>query len=148
MSITRQEVLGLNDAMGKLPRDIKDFEYQYCVIENSERLSAAVNKIKEALKAAASDEFLAQSKELAESASKIMGKKKIEWSDAMEEAFSALPKKAREAYNEMQKVQAALEAEYLGKESDVELYKVDKSDLPKPFPLDQFQTIAFKYFIK
>lgn len=150
MKVTRQEVLGLNDAVGSLPKDIKDFEYQLCVIENAERLSKAVEKIKEALKAAASEDFLNKSQEISEKAAKIMqeSKSKVSWPEAMTQVLDKLSKKDREAYQKMQEEQAKLEADYLGKESDIELYKISKADLPKPFPLDQAQTIAFKYFIK
>lgn len=148
--ITRQEVMGLNDAINRLPKDIKDFEYQYCLIENSERLGNAVTKIKDSLKAAAEPVFLEKSKTLSEEASEIMQKAKpaIEWGEAMNKALTAWTKKDREAYIEMQKKQATLEAEYLDKEADVALYQIDKSELPKPFPLNQEQSIAFRYFIK
>lgn len=148
--ITRQEVLGLNDLVGTLPKDIKNFEYQLCVIENTERLGTAVEKIKEALKAAAEEDFLEKSKEISEKASTILQKSDsgVSWQKAMSIALEKLPKKDREAYLKMQEKQSKLEMDYLGKESDIELYQISKEDLPKPFPLDQAQSVAFKYFIK
>ena len=150
MSITRQEVLGLNDLVATLPKDIKNFEYQLCVIENSERLGKAVEKIKEALKAAADEKFLEKSEEISNKAQKLFtdAKPKISWQEAMGKTVGKLTKKDREAYTKLQETQAKLENDYLGKDSDIELYKIDKVELPKPFPLDQPQTIAFKYFIK
>lgn len=150
MMITRQEVLGLNDLVATLPKDIKNFEYQLCVIENSERLGKAVEKIKEALKAAADEKFLEESEKISTKAQKIFtdSKGKITWQEAMGQAVESLSKKKREDYTKLQEDQAKLEQDYLSKDSDVELYMIDKSELPKPFPLDQAQTVAFKYFIK
>lgn len=148
--ITRQEVLGLNDLVATLPKDIKNFEYQLCVIENSERLNKSVEKIKEALKAAADEKFLEKSEDLSKKAQKIFTEadSKISWQEAMSRAVEKLSKKDREEYIKLQETQSKLESDYLGKESDIELYKIGKEELPKPLPLDQMQTIAFKYFIK
>lgn len=147
--ITRQEVLYLYEALGSLPKDIKDFEYHLCLIENTERLEAAVNKIREALKAAAYPAFLETSVELSKRAAEIAKEKSItDWYEAMTAATDELPEEEKEKYIEMQKAQAEIETKFLAEPSDIELYKLEKSKLPSPLPLDLRQTIVLKYFIK
>jgi len=147
--VTRQEVMFLHEAMNSLPTDIKDFEYHLCLIENTDRLTSAVNKIREALKAAADPAFLEQSVELSKRASEIAKEKEIvDWYEAMSEATAELSEEDRTAYLELQKIQAGIETKFLAEPSDIELYKIDKSKLPAQLPLDLRQTLIIRYFLK
>lgn len=147
--VTRQEVMFLQEAMNSLPTDIKDFEYHLCLIENTDRLTSAVNKIREALKAAADPAFLEQSVELSKRASEIAKEKELtDWYEAMAAATAELPEDERAAYLELQKAQADIETKFLAEPSDIELYKIDKSKLPAQLPLDLRQTLIIRYFLK
>jgi len=147
--VTRQEVFFLQDAINTLPTDIKDFEYHLCLIENTDRLSSSVNKIREALKAAADPTFLSVSTELSSRANEIAKEKNIsDWHEAMNIAINELPDEEKESYLEMQKVQAVIEASFLAEPSGIELYKLDKSKLPSTLPLDLRQTVVMRYFLK
>lgn len=148
-TITRQEVLFLHEALNSLPTDIKDFEYHLCLIENTDRLTSAVNKIREALKAAADPKFLEKSVDLSKRATEIAKEKELtDWYSAMTLATEELPKKERETYLDMQKAQAEIESKFLAEPSDIELYKLEKSKLPDSLPLDLRQTLVLRYFLK
>ena len=111
--ITRQEVLFLHEAMNSLPTDVKDFEYHLCLIENTERLTSAVNKIREALKAAADPKFLEKSVDLSKRASELAKEKELtDWYSAMALATEELPEDERESYLEKQKAQAQNESKF------------------------------------
>lgn len=148
-TLTRQDVLYLHEAIGTLPTDVKDFEYHLCLIENTERLNSAVNKIREALKAAADPVFLETSVELSKRASEIAKEKDLtDWYEAMTLAVDELDTEKKEKYVEMQKSQAEIEKKFLAEPSDIELYKLEKSKLPASLPLDLRQTITMRYFLK
>ncbi len=147
--ITRQEVLFLHEALSSLPTDVKDFEYHLCLIENTDRLTSAVNKIKEALKAAADPVFLEKSTELSESASKIANEKGLtDWYEAMAIATNGLPEKEKTEYLALQQIQSDIEKKFLAEPSDIELYKLEKSKLPAGLPLDLRQSVIMRYFLK
>ena len=147
--ITRREVLYLHDAINGLPTDVKDFEYHLCLIENTERLTSAVNKIKDALKATADPKFLEKSIEISKRAAEIMKETSItNWLEAMDAATSELPEDEKTSYVDMQKAQAEIESKFLAEPSDIELYKLERSKLPSPLPLDLRQTVVMKYFLK
>jgi hypothetical protein len=147
--LTRLQVLELATLVNSLPKDIKDFEYQYCVLENTERLNKENTKIKEALKAAADDEFLKQSELLAQKAEEIRVKEKgTTWTAYLEQVINALEDEEAEKFRAMQKAQAELETKYLSEESDCVLYKISRDKLPSPLPLDQAQAYCFKQFIE
>lgn len=147
--ITRQEVLFLQEALNSLPTDVKDFEYHLCLIENTERLTASVNKIREALKAAADPGFLSKSVELSQRASEIAKEQSLnDWYAAMVLATEELPEDEKESYLALQKAQSEIETKFLAEPSDIELYKIEKSKLPSALPLDLRQTVVLKYFLK
>jgi len=147
--ITRQEVLFLHEALSSLPTDVKDFEYHLCLIENTDRLTSAVTKIKDALRAAANPVFITKSTELSEKASKIATEKGLtDWYEAMAVATSELPEEEKSEYLELQKVQSDLEKTFLAEPSDIELYKLEKSKLPAGLPLDLRQSVIMRYFLK
>lgn len=148
-TLTRQDVLYLHEAIGTLPTDVKDFEYHLCLIENTERLNSTVNKIREALKAAADPEFLETSVELSKRAGEIAKEKNLtDWYEAMNLAVDELDTEKKEKYVELQTSQAEIEKKFLAEPSDIELYKLEKSKLPASLPLDLRQTITMRYFLK
>jgi len=147
--ITRQEVLFLQEALNTLPTDVKDFEYHLCLIENTERLTSSVTKIREALKVAADPAFLEASVELSKRASELAKEGNItDWYEAMKLAVRELPEDEQKSYTEMQKAQSDIETAFLAEPSDIELYKLERSKLPSSLPLDLRQSVVLKYFLK
>lgn len=148
-TITRHEVLVLNELVPQLPANVKDFEYQLCIIENTERLASGVKKIREALRAAADPEFLELSEKYVKEASlKGEGSPEFNINTGMNEVIAALPEEEQAKFKELQETQSKLENEFLEGESDIKLFKIDRSKIKVDLPLDRVQSATFRYLIQ
>lgn len=148
-TITRHEVLFLNELVPQLPADVKDFEYQLCIIENTERLAEGVKKIREAIRAAADPEFLRLSDEYVKKAYDE-GKDNPEFdvNKGLNEVLKALTETERETFVKLREEQSKLENEFLEGDSDIKLFKINKDKIKVDLPLDRVQSATFRYLIQ